>query len=312
MRDRLVAAILAFLNEEDLLTVGDVRAALETEIDAAGPGALLELKARLDADLGWNYYPRDPLAQRIHHLLADRFLQATSRVLGVEHLAALQSGPVAIFGNHLSYADANVVEVLLQRSGGGGAPLANRLTAIAGPKVFSSRQRRFSSLCFGTIKVPQSTEVSSAEAVLSVREVARAARQAIDVAHARLDAGDALLIFAEGTRTRTGGMQRFLPGVARYLKVPGIRILPVGLTGSEALFPVGTDRIQPAHMVMRIGRPIPADALLDRGRGDRRLTMDAIGLAVAELLPPEYRGVYGNERSFAEATRVLHQLNVHP
>lgn len=305
MRDRLVAAILAFLNDEDLLTVGDVRAALETEIDAAGPAALLELKARLDADLGWNYYPRDPLAQRIHHLLADRFLQATSRVLGVEHLAALQSGPVAIFGNHLSYADANVVEVLLQRSGGGGAPLANRLTAIAGPKVFSSRQRRFSSLCFGTIKVPQSTEVSSAEAVLSVREVARAARQAIEVAHARLNAGDALLIFAEGTRTRTGGMQRFLPGVARYLKVPGIRILPVGLTGSEALFPVGTDRIQPAHMVMRIGRPIPADALLDRGRGDRRLTMDAIGLAVAELLPPEYRGVYGSEPSFGDARRVL-------
>jgi hypothetical protein len=58
-------------------------------------------------------------------------------------------------------------------------------------------------------------------------------------------------------------------------------------------------------MVMRIGRPIPADALLDRGRGDRRLTMDAIGLAVAELLPPEYRGVYGSEPSFGDARRVL-------
>jgi 1-acyl-sn-glycerol-3-phosphate acyltransferase len=304
MRDRLIAAVLAFLNDQDLLTVEDVRAALETEIDAAGPGALLDLKERLAADLGWSYYPRDSLAQRIHHLLADRFLQAGSRILDIEHLADVQAGPLAIVGNHLSYADANVVEVLLQRSGG--TTLANRLTAIAGPKVFSSRQRRFSSLSFGTIKVPQSTEVSSDEAVLSAREVARAARQAIDVAHARLDAGDALLIFAEGTRTRTGGMQRFLPGVARYLKVPGIRILPVGIAGPEALFPVGTDRIQPAHMVMRLGRAMSADALLDRAGGDRRLTMDAIGLAVAELLPPEYRGVYGNEHSFVDASRVLH------
>jgi 1-acyl-sn-glycerol-3-phosphate acyltransferase len=303
MRDKLVAAILAFLNSQDLLTVEDVRAALEMEIDAAGPGALVDLKERLAADLGWAYYPRDPLAQRIHHLLADRFLQAGSRALGVEHLTGLQPGPVAIFGNHLSYADANVVEVLLQRSGN--VLLANRLTAIAGPKVFSSRQRRFSSLCFGTIKVPQSAEVSSDEAVLSVREVARAARQAIDVAHARLEAGDALLIFAEGTRSRTGGMQRLLPGVARYLQVPGIQILPIGLTGSEALFPVGTDRIKPALSVMQIGRPIPADAMLGGARGDRRLTMDAIGLAVAALLPPEYRGVYGSGHPFLDASAVL-------
>ena len=49
MRDRLVAAILAFLNEEDLLTAEDVRTALETEIDAAGPAALLDLKERLAA-----------------------------------------------------------------------------------------------------------------------------------------------------------------------------------------------------------------------------------------------------------------------
>ena len=46
----------------------------------------------------------------------------------------------------------------------GDAALANRLTAVAGPKVFTSRERRFSSLCFGTIKVPQSSEVASGEA----------------------------------------------------------------------------------------------------------------------------------------------------
>ena len=187
-------------------------------------------------DIGWGYYPPDPLARRIHHLLADRFLQADSHLAGADHLANALTGPVAIFANHLSYADANVVEVLLRRSGG--ATLADRLTAVAGPKVFADRQRRFSSLCFGTVKVPQSSGVSSEDAVLSPREVARAARHSIEVACGRLGAGDALLLFGEGTRSRTGAMQPMLPGVARYLDVPGTWALPVGLTGPEALFPV--------------------------------------------------------------------------
>jgi len=60
------------------------------------------------------------------------------------------------------------------------------LTVVAGPKVYSSLRRRFSSLCFSTIKTPQSSAVSSEDAVMNAREVARAARQSIDVAHERL------------------------------------------------------------------------------------------------------------------------------
>lgn len=61
-RDRLVAAILAFLNGPDLLTVEDIRAALEREIDDAGPAALMALKERLATNQGWDYCPPDPLA----------------------------------------------------------------------------------------------------------------------------------------------------------------------------------------------------------------------------------------------------------
>src|SRR5262245_15218692 len=153
----LVAAILEFFAGHDLLALQDIRAALEREIDDAGPDALVALKACLAVDNGWDYYPRDPLAQRIHHLLADRFLNDGSRIQDAHYLERLGDAPLTIVANHLSYADANAIEVLLQRSGE--ATLANRLTALAGPKVFSSRERRFSSLCFGTIKVPQSAEV---------------------------------------------------------------------------------------------------------------------------------------------------------
>jgi 1-acyl-sn-glycerol-3-phosphate acyltransferase len=289
---RLIDAILDFIAADDLLAPADIRAALQREIDAAGPDGLHALKARLSADDGWTYYRPDPLARRVHHLLADAFLESDSEVHGIEHVSGLPRGPVVVFANHLSYSDANVVEVLLHRAGGDA--LADRLTAVAGPKVFTSRQRRFSSLCFGTVKVPQSADVSSGEAVLNARDVARAARRALDVAHDRLTAGDALLIFGEGTRSRSGAMQPMLAGVARYVDEAGTTILPIGLTGSEKLFPIGEAAIRPARVSMRIGPPIDAADLLARARGDRRVVVEAIGRAIAALLPPAYRGVYGS------------------
>ena len=302
-RDALVAAILGFLSDGDFLVADDIRPALEAEIDGAGPEALLRLKERLSADSGWDYYPPDPLARCVHRLLADRLLPPDSALLGGEHLSRLPAGPLAIYSNHLSYADANLIEILLHRFGF--VELASRLTAIAGPKVFTSRQRRFSSLCFGTVKVPQSTEVSTEEAVLSARDVARAARRAIEAAHERLNAGDALVIFAEGRRSRTGAMQPLLGGAARYLEIPGTIVLPVGLVGTDALFPIGDESITPSRVMMTVGPPLDVRAIVADADGDRRTLMDAIGLAIADLLPPAYRGVYGDEQQFPAAKDAL-------
>jgi len=304
VRDQLIGAVIDFLTGQDLLTKQDIRIALEREIACAGPGALLDLRDRLRMDAGWGYYPPDPLSRRIHHLLADRFLRADSIVTGMAHLNRVAAAANAVIvANHVSYADANVIDVLLQRTCG--AAVANRLTALAGPKIFSDRRRRFSSLCFGTIKVPQSADVSSEEAVLTARDVARAARQSIDAALARLAAGDLLLLFGEGTRSRTAEMQRMLPGTARYLATPGTIVVPIGLAGAEHLFPIGDPTIHPARVVMAVGRPIGADGLRARAAGDRRLVMDAIGLALADVLPPEYRGAYRDADAFADASKLL-------
>jgi 1-acyl-sn-glycerol-3-phosphate acyltransferase len=307
-RDALIEAITTFLTSQDEGTLGEIRETLEREIDQAGLDALVRLGERLShAGADWDYYAADPLARRIHHVLADRLLEPGSVLVGVEHLEAVADKPVVMFANHLSYSDANLLEVLLHRAGG--APFSHRLTVIAGPKVYSSLKRRFSSLCFGTIKTPQSRALSTEDAVMNTREVARAARRSIDIAHERLRLHDALLVFAEGTRSRTKGLQQMLPGVTRYLDEPETWILPVGIIGTEALFPVGDDTLHPVQCITRIGPPIAAARLVEWAAGDRRLMMDGVGLAIAALLPPDYQGAYGpNGADLGDARRRLGEV----
>jgi 1-acyl-sn-glycerol-3-phosphate acyltransferase len=308
-RDQLVAAITDFLANQDPGALAAMRRAVVAEIDGMPNTALVALARRLaTAGEDWSYYESDPVARRLHHVLADHILKPGSKLEGMDHVRAVAGKPIVIFANHLSYADANLVEVLLHRAGGD--ELAHRMTVIAGPKVYSSLKRRFSSLCFATIKTPQSSGVASEDAVMNPREVVRAARQSIDIAQERLRHGDALLVFAEGTRSRNKGLQQMLSGVSRYLDADGTWILPVGITGTEELFPVGDDTLHPVEAITRVGAPIDAARLRVLCHDDRRLIMDVVGLAIAEQLPEDYKGVYtpGGE-GLDEATRILQAVH---
>jgi 1-acyl-sn-glycerol-3-phosphate acyltransferase len=292
-RDALIDAIAAFLHGRDPSTVDAVRESVARELDAAGDEALIALGQRLaTSGADWTYYPADPLARRLHHAIAAHVLPSDSALTGNEHAQAVEGRRVVLFANHLSYSDANLLEILLQRAGC--SKLAARLTVVAGPKVYSSVKRRFSALCFGTIKAPQSSARSSEEAVMHPRDVARAARRSIDLAHDRLAHGDALLVFAEGTRSRSTGMQELLPAAARYLEAPGTWALPVGIIGTEAMFPIDADTVHSVRITIHLGEPIEADRLRTRDHGSRRDMMDAVGRAIAGLLPPQYRGVYAS------------------
>ena len=264
-REPLVDAITTFLAHSHASSLTEIRGSLERAIDEAGPHALDGLGRRLAlAGTDWSYFPRDPLARSIHQILAGGVLRYEPIVSGAKHLALVAGRPLVIVANHLSYSDANAVEVLLQKVGA--TEVADRLTVIAGPKVYSNVRRRFSSLCFGTIKVPQSSTRSTGDAVMtSARGCARGAP--FDrVAQDRLRLGEALLVFPEGARSRAGQMQRLLAGAARYLESPDVWVLPLGLAGTERLFPIAGDSLKPVPIAMHIGRPFPASRLEAKAR----------------------------------------------
>jgi 1-acyl-sn-glycerol-3-phosphate acyltransferase len=145
---------------------------------------------------------------------------------------------------------------------------------------------------------------------MSRRDVARAAKRCIEIARERLALGEALLIFGEGTRSRTGHLQPLLPGVARYFEIPGLLVVPAAIIGTERLYPIGEGSLNPVRCEVTLGKPISADTLRERSNGDRRLMMDMIGLAIADLLPVAYRGTYGQPLpDLVDVRRVLKELN---
>jgi 1-acyl-sn-glycerol-3-phosphate acyltransferase len=104
-------------------------------------------------------------------------------------------------------------------------------------------------------------------------------------------------------------MQQTLAGVARYFVGPDTWALPVGITGTDALFPIGDDTIHPVRITARVGRPFRAGALRRVANGDRRLLMDIVGLAIAGALPPDYQGRYADTvPDLDEARRLLPSL----
>ena len=216
---------------------------------------------------------------RLFGLLARIGIRLVARVdvVGIEHVP--RSGAVIFAMNHISNADSVVA----------GGFLTDAL-----------RRRRLHWL--GKREMFEWPVLGLMAAHGGVHPVDRGAAdtEAFRLAVRLLEAGYALAVFPEGTRSLTGELQEAKDGLAMLALRTGAPVVPVGVNGTDLVWRKGKALPSPIPrrtITMRIGEPfrvadvVPADA--DR-RAAKGLATRAIMGRIAELLDPRHRGVYAD------------------
>jgi len=80
-------------------------------------------------------------------------------------------------------------------------------------------------------------------------------------AAASVRAGRRVLVFPEGTRSKTDEFLPFKKGGAVLAIEAGVPVLPVAIAGTQALLPSGSFSGQPGPAVVAIGAPIPTTGM---------------------------------------------------
>jgi 1-acyl-sn-glycerol-3-phosphate acyltransferase len=197
-------------------------------------------------------------------------------VLGLENLPA--SGPVIVASNHLSFADSMVIPFVVPR----------KVVFLAKKDYFTGTGVK-GALVRGWFEGIGMVPVD--------RDDTKAALASLDIALAVLGRGEAFGIYPEGTRSRDGRLYRGRTGMAHLALTSGAPVVPVGLTGTEHIQPVGSTLPRLANVTVRFGEPISFRGTYDGvplARARREVT-DVVMAAIARLSGQEVAGVY-NER----------------
>ena len=199
----------------------------------------------------------------------------TFEVVGKENVPL--DGPLILVSNHLNNADPPALALAVPR-----LPTYMAKREMIGWPVLGLAFR-----LFGAFPVRRG-ETDVAAIRMASEVVAR---------------GDMLVMFPEGTRSRTGGLTKGHRGTALSALRTGAPILPVAVTGSEAirwpwlfLKPLSIRRIK-----VTIGEPFHLPPV---GRADNEAAQQAtdfIMRRIAALLPEQYRGVYADVEQPQEA-----------
>ncbi|MEK6277705.1 MAG: lysophospholipid acyltransferase family protein [Actinomycetota bacterium] len=161
-----------------------------------------------------------------------------ARAIGTENVPA--SGPVILAPNHFSQMDHFFTAVYLRRK--------VRFTA--------------KSQLFGP---PVLTSIYKHGGVFPIRR-GHHDEEAFKTVYTILDHGGCLLIYAEGGRSRSGGLGEPKPGVGRIALESGVPVIPVAIHGSAGVR--GWKRLRFPKVTVQFGEPMtyPVEAKPERER----------------------------------------------
>jgi 1-acyl-sn-glycerol-3-phosphate acyltransferase len=174
-----------------------------------------------------------------------------------------KSGPYILAANHLAWADIPLIVLHIPRK-----------------VVYMAKEEYFSSKIAWLIRFLGAFPVKRGEAD----------RQALRTAEEQLQKGNILGIFPEGTRSRTRTMAKGHAGLAMIALRTGVPVVPAAIWGTEHVF----KKFRPL-VTITYGEPI---VFKPKGKKITREDIDEVTeqimQKIAEMLPPEYRGVYNS------------------
>jgi 1-acyl-sn-glycerol-3-phosphate acyltransferase len=169
---------------------------------------------------------------------------------GAEHLPA--EGPLLVASNHVSVLDPPFV---------GMAVAPRRAYYMAKSELF--RRPAFAWVIRGLGAFPVVRGGADRDAIRTSREL--------------LAAGEALIMFPEGTRSRDGRMRPGFTGAGAMALAPGVTVVPAAIWGTQ-------HRLGPVRVVF--GPPVDLSDLEGSSRGQRsHQAIDRIMAAIAALVP---------------------------
>jgi 1-acyl-sn-glycerol-3-phosphate acyltransferase len=96
----------------------------------------------------------------------------------------------------------------------------------------------------------------------------------------------------EGTRSRTGTMQRGKPGIAYLATKANVPILPMGISGQNRIF-AEWKRLRRPRIEVRIGQPFLLQPVQGRNKSVQlQARSDEVMRRIADLVSEDLRGVY--------------------
>ncbi len=199
-------------------------------------------------------------------------------VIGRENAPA--EGPLIVASNHLNNGDPPVIALAFSRL----------------PTFMAKREMMGWPILGPAFRIFGAFPVSRGGADLS----------AIHAATELVNEGKMLVMFPEGTRSRTGGLTKGHPGTALIALRTGAPIIPFAITGTEQIsWPwVLLKPRSISHIKLTLGEPFtlpPVDKIDSEAASE---ATKVIMSTIAELLPPAYRGVYADAVEEPAATSV--------